>query len=83
MPTTMAPPSTEQAPPLASIDIEEDNIGNAGTMNIDEEPLFADELTQAAAAEARGLRVSKRTSNYTELGDKIGRGVVGHWERST
>jgi hypothetical protein len=60
MPTTMAPLSTEQAPPLAPIDIEEDNIGNAGTMNINEEPLFVDELTQAAVAQARGRRVAKK-----------------------
>jgi hypothetical protein len=45
MPTTMSPSSIEQAPPPALIDIKEDNISNLGTMNIDEESLFLDELT--------------------------------------
>src|SRR4051812_881406 len=72
MPTTMGPSSTHLAPPAAAIDIEEedDNV-HGGTMNIDGESLFNDELTQAAAAQARTRRVSKRTSNYTELEDKM------------
>jgi hypothetical protein len=65
MPTTMPYPSTEQAPPPPCIDIEEDTNGHPGTINIDQELLFGDELTQAAAAQGRGRRVSKRTSNYT------------------
>jgi hypothetical protein len=54
MPTTMQPPSTEQDPSPPPIYIEEDNIGNVSTMNIDEQPLFVDELTQAAAAQGQG-----------------------------
>jgi hypothetical protein len=54
MPTTMPSQSSEQAPLPPPIDIEEDNIGNAGTMNIDEELLFVDKLTQAAVAQGRG-----------------------------
>jgi hypothetical protein len=63
-------PSTEQAPQPPPIDIE-DTTGHPGTMNIDQEPLFGDELTQAAAAQVRGRRVSKRTSNYTTQEDKM------------
>ena len=75
MPTTMAPPSTHPAPAAVAIDLE-DNIVHGGSMNIDDEPLFVDELTQAAAAQARTRRVSKRTSNYTELEDKM---IVEAW----
>jgi hypothetical protein len=45
-------------------------------MNINQEPLFGDELTQAAAAQARGRRLSKRTSNYTQLEDRM---LVDAW----
>ncbi|KAK1619965.1 hypothetical protein QYE76_025482 [Lolium multiflorum] len=76
MRTTMQYPLTEQAPPPPPINIEEDNIGHAGTMNINEEPLFVDELTQATTAQGRCLRTSKRTSNYTELEDRM---VVEGW----
>ncbi|XP_071675241.1 uncharacterized protein [Lolium perenne] len=74
MPTTVPYPSTEQAPQPPPIDTHEDTtVPYPGNMNIEEEPLFADELTQAAA---RGRRVSKRTSNYTVLEDKV---LVNGW----
>jgi hypothetical protein len=74
--TTLPYPSTKQAPPPPPIDIEEDTTVHPGTMNIDQESLFGDKLTQAAAAQARGRRLSKRTSIYTELEDKM---LVDAW----
>jgi hypothetical protein len=50
-------------------------------LDIDEEPLFPKELTQPQTRQQ-----SKRTSNYTELEDKMiyemGRGVDDNWTRS-
>ena len=71
MPTTMPSASTEQAPQPPPVDTNQDSTACPGSINIEEEPLFAQELTQAAAAQARARRVSKRTSNYTEKEDKV------------
>ncbi|XP_051182072.1 uncharacterized protein [Lolium perenne] len=71
MPTTMPYPSTQQAPQPPPIDTQEDTTACPGSINIEEEPLFTQELTQAATAQARARRVSKRTSNYTEKEDKV------------
>ncbi|KAK1684735.1 hypothetical protein QYE76_045583 [Lolium multiflorum] len=71
MPTTVPYPSTQQAPQPPPIDTQEDTTACPGSINIEEEPLFAQELTQAATAQARGHRVSKRTTNYTEKEDKV------------
>nr|XP_051212157.1 uncharacterized protein LOC127329733 [Lolium perenne] len=76
MPTTVPYPSTEQAPQPPPIDTQEDTTAYPGSMNIEEESLFAEELTEAAAAQARGRRVSKRTSNYTVQEDKV---LVDAW----
>jgi hypothetical protein len=71
MPTTMPSASTEQAPQPPPVDTNQDSTACPGSINIEEEPLFAQELTQAAAAQARARRVSKRTANYTEKEDKV------------
>nr|XP_051190395.1 flagellar radial spoke protein 2-like [Lolium perenne] len=54
--TTVPFPSTEQAPQPPPIETQEDTTGHPDSMNIEEEPLFAEELTQVAAAQARGRR---------------------------
>nr|XP_051190396.1 uncharacterized protein LOC127303732 [Lolium perenne] len=74
--TTVPFPSTEQAPQPPPIETQEDTTGHPDSMNIEEEPLFAEELTQVAAAQARGRRVSKRTRNYTVQEDKM---LVDGW----
>ncbi|KAK1612598.1 hypothetical protein QYE76_036271 [Lolium multiflorum] len=76
MPTTVPYRSTEQAPQPPPVDTEEDTTGHPGSLNIEEEPLFAEELIQAAAAQARVRRVSKRTNNYTVQEDKM---LVDAW----
>ncbi|KAK1662243.1 hypothetical protein QYE76_050402 [Lolium multiflorum] len=53
MPTTMPYPSTQQAPQPPPIDTQEGTTACPGSINIEEEPLFGEELTQAAAAQAR------------------------------
>jgi hypothetical protein len=76
MPTTMPYASTEQAPQPPPIDTQQDTTACPDSINIDDEPLFGQALTQAAAAQAGGRRVSKRTSNYTEKEDKV---LVDGW----
>nr|XP_051220994.1 uncharacterized protein LOC127339153 [Lolium perenne] len=70
MPTPMPYPSTQQAPQPPPINTQEDTTACPGSINIEEESLFTQELTQAATAQARARRVSKRTTNYTEKEDK-------------
>jgi hypothetical protein len=76
MPTTLPYPSTQQAPQPPPIDTQEGTTAGPGSINIAEEPLFGEALTQAAAAQARARRVSKRTGNYTEKEDKV---LVDGW----
>ncbi|KAK1644160.1 hypothetical protein QYE76_061965 [Lolium multiflorum] len=75
MPTTLPCPSTQQAPQPPPVDTE-GTTACPGSINIEEEPLFIEGLTQAAAAQARDRRVSKRTANYTEKEDKM---IVNAW----
>ncbi|XP_071681400.1 uncharacterized protein [Lolium perenne] len=76
MPTTLPYPSTQQVPQPPPIDTQEGTTAGPGSINIAEEPLFGEALTQAAAAQARARRVSKRTGNYTEKEDKV---LVDGW----
>ncbi|XP_071680320.1 uncharacterized protein [Lolium perenne] len=66
----------KEAPQAPPIDTQEGTTAGPGSINIAEEPLFGEALTQAAAAQARARRVSKRTGNYTEKEDKV---LVDGW----
>jgi hypothetical protein len=76
MSTTLPYASTEQAPQPPPIDTHDDTTAYPGSMNIEHESLFAEELTQAAVGQARGRRFSKRTTNYTVQEDKV---LVDGW----
>ncbi|KAK1616887.1 hypothetical protein QYE76_022404 [Lolium multiflorum] len=77
--TVQAPTSFAQTMPATQpppVDTQEGTTACPGSINIEEEPLFVEGLTQAAAAQARARRVSKRTANYTEKEDKM---IVNAW----